>query len=78
VNPLYAAMPTTVFEDMSARARATGAISLGQGFPDKGWPDSTRPADAMGQVNGSTEPVAAEQAVKSGLTKVLVTYGPSG
>ncbi len=38
MNPLYANMPTTIFETMSARARATGAINLGQGFPDSGWP----------------------------------------
>ena len=34
LHPLYAAMPTTVFERMSGLARQTGAINLGQGFPD--------------------------------------------
>lgn len=34
MNPIYAQMGTTIFEAMSARARATGAINLGQGFPD--------------------------------------------
>jgi aspartate/methionine/tyrosine aminotransferase len=34
MNPLFASLPTTIFEHMSARARATGAINLGQGFPD--------------------------------------------
>jgi N-succinyldiaminopimelate aminotransferase len=34
MNPIYAAMGTTIFEAMSARARETGAINLGQGFPD--------------------------------------------
>ena len=34
MNPVYARLGTTVFEAMSARARATGAINLGQGFPD--------------------------------------------
>ncbi|MBC7519767.1 MAG: aminotransferase class I/II-fold pyridoxal phosphate-dependent enzyme, partial [Sandarakinorhabdus sp.] len=38
MHPLYANLPTTIFESMSARARATGAINLGQGFPDSGWP----------------------------------------
>ncbi|MEO0032826.1 MAG: hypothetical protein RIS94_2584 [Pseudomonadota bacterium] len=33
-NPLYAAMPATIFEHMSALCRETGAINLGQGFPD--------------------------------------------
>lgn len=34
MNPIYAALGTTIFETMSARARANGAINLGQGFPD--------------------------------------------
>lgn len=34
MNPQFAAMGTTIFEVMSGRARATGAINLGQGFPD--------------------------------------------
>lgn len=34
MNPVYAALGTTIFETMSARARAGGAINLGQGFPD--------------------------------------------
>ena len=34
MNPVYASMRTTIFEAMSARARASGAINLGQGFPD--------------------------------------------
>jgi N-succinyldiaminopimelate aminotransferase len=33
-HPVYRDMPTTIFEHMSARARATGAINLGQGFPE--------------------------------------------
>ena len=37
-HPLYAAMGTTVFEHMSALARETGAINLGQGFPDDQGP----------------------------------------
>jgi len=42
LNPLYTSMPTTIFEEMSALARATGAINLGQGFPD-----SPGPADLL-------------------------------
>ncbi len=34
MNPIYTQMKPTIFETMSARARATGAINLGQGFPD--------------------------------------------
>ena len=38
MNPLYASMPTTIFEIMSGLARETGAINLGQGFPDSNGP----------------------------------------
>jgi len=34
MNPVYAALGTTIFEHMSARARSLGAVNLGQGFPD--------------------------------------------
>ncbi|WP_150291131.1 aminotransferase [Sphingobium estronivorans] len=38
-HPVYRDMPTTIFEKMSARARETGAINLGQGFPDTQGPE---------------------------------------
>ncbi len=44
MNPLYASMPTTIFEEMSAMARAAGAINLGQGFPDGPGPIDLRQA----------------------------------
>jgi aspartate/methionine/tyrosine aminotransferase len=34
LNPIYTAMPITVFEHMSGLARSLGAVNLGQGFPD--------------------------------------------
>jgi N-succinyldiaminopimelate aminotransferase len=34
LHPIYADMPVTIFEEMSGLARQTGAINLGQGFPD--------------------------------------------
>lgn len=34
MNPICRDMSTTIFEAMSMRARETGAINLGQGFPD--------------------------------------------
>lgn len=46
MNPVYAALPTTIFEKMSAIARETGAINLGQGFPDAPGPDDIRRAAA--------------------------------
>lgn len=38
MNPLFANLPTTIFETMSGLAREYGAVNLGQGFPDFGWP----------------------------------------
>lgn len=40
MHPLYAAMPMSFFERTSMRARETGAINLGQGFPDGTGPVS--------------------------------------
>ncbi len=55
MNPLYASMPTTIFEAMSARARATGAINLGQGFPDSGWPDDVLDSAAAALRTGNNQ-----------------------
>jgi aspartate/methionine/tyrosine aminotransferase len=46
VHPLYAAMPPTVFDEMSGLARAHGALNLGQGFPDDPGPEALRRAAA--------------------------------
>jgi len=43
---------TTIFEQMSARAAATGAINLGQGFPDSAGPPSVRQAAARAILDG--------------------------
>ncbi len=55
MNPLYASLPTTIFETMSARARATGAINLGQGFPDAGWPQDVLDKAAAALLTGSNQ-----------------------
>ncbi|HST95279.1 MAG TPA: aminotransferase [Microvirga sp.] len=49
MNPLFANLPTTVFEVMSSLARETGAVNLGQGFPDDPGPEDVRrkAADAV-------------------------------
>jgi aspartate/methionine/tyrosine aminotransferase len=49
MNPVFANLPTTIFEAMSGAARDRGAVNLGQGFPDFGWPDDvvTRAAEAL-------------------------------
>jgi N-succinyldiaminopimelate aminotransferase len=38
MNAVFADLPTTIFETMSRLARETGAVNLGQGFPDTDGP----------------------------------------
>ncbi len=49
MNPLFANLPTTIFEHMSGLARELDAVNLGQGFPDFGWPEDVveRAAEAL-------------------------------
>jgi aspartate/methionine/tyrosine aminotransferase len=91
MNPLYTSLGTTVFETMSARARATGAINLGQGFPDGRGPEDVLAEAARALVEESNqyppmlgvpalrEAVAAHYAVHQGLdltsAEVIVTSG---
>ena len=42
MNPVFATLPTTVFETMSRLARAHDAVNLGQGFPDDPGPADVR------------------------------------
>ena len=69
MNPLYEQMQTSVFERMSGLATQHGAVNLGQGFPDFGWPDEILEAAAKAVVEGSNQyaPVArAAGAARSG------------
>lgn len=52
MNPIFADIPTTVFEVMSQLARETGAINLGQGFPDDPGPEDVRRKAAEAVVSG--------------------------
>ena len=52
MNPIFANLPTTVFEVMSQLARETGAINLGQGFPDDPGPLDVRQKAADAVVSG--------------------------
>jgi aspartate/methionine/tyrosine aminotransferase len=52
MNRLFANLPTTVFEVMSSLARETGAINLGQGFPDDPGPEDVRRMAADAVLNG--------------------------
>ncbi|OHT20735.1 MULTISPECIES: aminotransferase [Edaphosphingomonas] len=55
MNPIYAEMPTTIFEAMSALARELGAINLGQGFPDARGPESVIEAAVTALREGSNQ-----------------------
>jgi N-succinyldiaminopimelate aminotransferase len=52
MNPIFADLPTTVFETMSRLARETGAVNLGQGFPDDPGPEDVRRKAAEAAVEG--------------------------
>jgi aspartate/methionine/tyrosine aminotransferase len=55
MNPLFANLPTTVFSRMSALAVEHGAVNLGQGFPDFGWPDDVVAKAAEALISGSNQ-----------------------
>ncbi|UDL96650.1 aminotransferase [Lichenihabitans sp. PAMC28606] len=52
MNPIFADSETSVFETMSRLARETGAVNLGQGFPDDPGPLDVRETAAEALVNG--------------------------
>src|SRR5205085_10437278 len=52
---LYEQMKTSVFERMSLAATRNGAVNLGQGFPDFGWPDEILDAAARAMKEGSNQ-----------------------
>lgn len=52
MNPIFSALQTSVFEVMSQLARETGAINLGQGFPDDPGPEDVRRKAADAVVSG--------------------------
>jgi N-succinyldiaminopimelate aminotransferase len=55
MNPLFANLPTTIFTRMSALAVEHGAVNLGQGFPDFGWPDDVVAKAAEALISGSNQ-----------------------
>ncbi len=52
MNPLFADLPTTIFETMSSLAREHQAINLGQGFPDDPGPQDVRQKAADASLHG--------------------------
>ena len=55
MNPLYENMKVSVFERMSIAAAQHGAVNLGQGFPDFGWPDEILEEAARALREGSNQ-----------------------
>jgi len=55
MNRLYETMGTSVFERMSGLATKFGAVNLGQGFPDFGWPEEILEAAARAVKEGSNQ-----------------------
>jgi N-succinyldiaminopimelate aminotransferase len=55
MNPLFASLGTSIFARMSALAAEHGAVNLGQGFPDFGWPDDVVEAAAEALRTGSNQ-----------------------
>jgi aspartate/methionine/tyrosine aminotransferase len=55
VNPLFANQPLSIYEHMSGLAVAHGAVNLGQGFPDFGWPEDVIAAAARALTEGSNQ-----------------------
>lgn len=52
MNPVYAGLPTTIFETMSRLAREHQAVNLGQGFPDDPGAEDIRAKAAEALVSG--------------------------
>jgi aspartate/methionine/tyrosine aminotransferase len=55
LNPLYETMKVSVFERMSLAAAKHGAVNLGQGFPDFGWPEEILEEAARALKQGSNQ-----------------------
>ncbi|RYM10363.1 aminotransferase [Sphingobium cupriresistens] len=68
-HPVYRDMPTTIFEHMSARARETGAINLGQGFPESPGPRAVlqAAADALLTKSSQYPPMAGLPELRSAI-----------
>lgn len=55
MNRIFAESGTSIFAHMSALALEHGAVNLGQGFPDFGWPEDVLEKAAHEVVHGSNQ-----------------------
>ena len=55
MNPVFSGLGETVFDVMSGLARETGAINLGQGFPEWDGPEDLRARAAQAVMEGPNQ-----------------------
>lgn len=55
MNPIYTSLPDTIFDVMSGLARETGAVNLGQGFPEWDGPEDVRQRAADAVMRGPNQ-----------------------
>jgi aspartate/methionine/tyrosine aminotransferase len=91
MNPLFADQPVSIFAHMSSLAAEHGAVNLGQGFPDFGWPDDVvaRAAEALRTGSNQYAPMMGlpelrqavsdhyrrHQGLEFGASEVMITSG---
>jgi N-succinyldiaminopimelate aminotransferase len=76
VNPLFANLPTSIFAHMSALAVEHGAVNLGQGFPDFGWPDDVvaRAAEALSSGSNQYAPMRGTPELRAAIAEHYRRY----
>ncbi len=76
MNPVFAELPTTVFESMSRLARDHGAVNLGQGFPDDPGPADIREAGARALIEGPNQypPMMGLPALRTAIAAHYATH----
>ena len=76
MNPIFQSIETTIFETMSARARETGAINLGQGFPEGPGPRDVleKAAEAVLEGNNQYPPMPGLAALREAVATHYRTH----
>jgi N-succinyldiaminopimelate aminotransferase len=69
MNSVFASLPDTIFDVMSGLARETGAINLGQGFPEWDGPEDIRQRAAQAVIDGPNQypPMRGIPALRAGV-----------
>ena len=76
MNPLFANLPTSIFEHMSGLARAHRAINLGQGFPDFGWPDDVLERAAEAVRSGWNRTTSSPGSIRANRLAAIASVAP--